>query len=64
MAGLGLDPGIMNAVNGLMGLVTLILWIVIWIGVAQVRGKAVIWGILAGIPCTAIIGWPYLAFSE
>jgi regulator of sirC expression with transglutaminase-like and TPR domain len=64
MAGLGLDPGIMNAVNGLMGLVTLILWIVIWIGVAQVRGKAVKWGILAGIPCTAIIGWPYLAFSE
>jgi hypothetical protein len=62
MAGLG--PDIMQAVSAFMGLVSLAVWILIWIGIAQARRKAVIWGILAGIPCTAIIAVPYLALSD
>lgn len=60
----GIGPDLMQAVSAAMGLVSLVIWVLIWIGVAQARQKAVIWGILAGIPCTAIIAVPYLALSK
>ncbi|MBI4466381.1 MAG: signal peptidase I [Acidobacteria bacterium] len=43
-------------------LVNIVISILVFIGVAEARGKGAIWGIIAAfIP---IIGLPYLAFSE
>jgi len=46
----------------LIPLVNIVISILVWIGIAEARGKGAIWGIItAFIP---IIGLPYLAFSD
>jgi tetratricopeptide (TPR) repeat protein len=62
-----IDPtgGIIVAVLiGAVILVTIAAWLLVSIGIAQARGKSVIWGILLFIPCTYLIALGYLGLSK
>ncbi len=39
-------------------------WVMVNIGIAQARGKSVVWGILLFIPCTSLIALGYLGLSK
>jgi hypothetical protein len=43
-------------------LVNIVIAFLVWIGVAEARGKGAIWGIITAL--IPIIGLPYLAFSD
>ena len=45
-------------------LIPLIAWLMICIGMARMRGKSPIWGVLCWIPCTSIFGFLYLGLSK
>jgi len=55
---------IVAVVVGTMILVTIAAWLLVSIGIAQARGKSVIWGILLFIPCTNPIALAYLGLSK
>jgi len=55
---------IVAVVVGAMILVTIAAWLLVSIGIAQARGKSVIWGILLFIPCTNPIALAYLGLSK
>ncbi len=44
--------------------VVMIASLLIALGIANARGKSVVWGILLFLPCTSIIALPYLALSK
>ena len=45
-------------------LANIVFMFMLWLGIAKARNKGALWGVLAALPCTAIVGVPYLAFSE
>lgn len=48
----------------LLLLVSTAAWVMVDIGIAQARGKSIIWGILLFIPCTSPIALAYLGLSK
>ncbi|MFH1116912.1 MAG: tetratricopeptide repeat protein [Pseudomonadota bacterium] len=52
------------ALSGITVLVSMAAWLFICLGIAQARGKSVIWGVLLFIPCTNPIGLGYLGLSR
>lgn len=52
------------ALSGITALVSIVAWLFICLGIAQARGKSVIWGVLLFIPCTNPIGLGYLGLSR
>ena len=52
------------ALSGIAALVSIAAWLFICIGIAQARGKSVIWGVLLFIPCTNPIALGYLGLSR
>ncbi|MDQ7785520.1 MAG: tetratricopeptide repeat protein [Desulfomonilaceae bacterium] len=57
----GLIPLVLS---GIAALVSIAAWLFICIGIAQARGKSVIWGVLLFIPCTSPIALGYLGLSR
>ncbi len=52
------------ALSGIAALVSIVAWLFICLGIAQARGKSVIWGVLLFIPCTNPIALGYLGLSR
>jgi len=52
------------AVAVITGIVAMVAWLLVNLGIARVRGKSVIWGVLLFIPCTNPIALGYLGLSR
>jgi Tfp pilus assembly protein PilF len=64
-SGLGLvDPTIGSIATLVAGLICLVAWLLVSIGIAKARGKSVVWGILLFLPCTTLIALGYLGLSK
>lgn len=48
----------------LLVLLSIAAWVLVNIGIAQARGKSIVWGILLVIPCTSLIALGYLGLSK
>ena len=58
------DPTI-GSIAGLVGtIISLIVWLLVSLGIANARGKSAVWGILLFLPCTSPIALIYLALSK
>ncbi len=58
------DGIIVMALTVLVSLVCLAAWLFVDLGIADARGKSVIWGVLLFIPCTNPIALAYLGLSK
>jgi len=62
---LGILPqDISGIASGVLSLLSAVLMLPIFLGIAAARGKSGIWGILAWLPCTHPIGMIYLGLSK
>ncbi len=52
------------ALSGIAALVFIVAYLFICLGMAQARGKSVVWGILLFLPCTNLIALGYLGLSK
>lgn len=58
------DPSI-GSIAGLVGtIISLVVWLLVSLGIANARGKSAIWGVLLFLPCTSPIALIYLALSK